>query len=138
MNVNRVAALVSSTAVGIVVIAGFLLIGSPTEQRLQRLDDRRLQHLQELAHAVDGYWEDHASLPPALSELVDGRRLSRLPQDPVSGAAYRYEATAADSYRLCATFARATEETRPQAFWSHPAGPECYDFDVAAGPVPMP
>lgn len=138
MNVNRVAALVSTTAVGIVVIAGFLLIGTPTEQRLERLDDRRLHHLQELAHAVDGYWEDHASLPATLADLVDGRRLSRLPLDPVSGEPYDYETTTEEAYRLCAGFDRATEETRPQTFWSHQAGRECYDFDVTAGPAPMP
>lgn len=138
MNINRVAALVSSTAVGIVIIAAFLLIGTPTEQRLQRLDDRRLAHLQELAHAVDRYWNDHTALPGDLAELVDGRRLSRLPRDPTSGDTYGYEVTATDSYRLCATFDRATAETRPQAFWSHEAGRECYDFDVTAGPAPRP
>lgn len=136
MNVDRVAALVSSIAVGIVIIAAFLLIGSPEEQRLQRLDDRRVSHLQHLAHAVDDYWEDHGVLPDSLTVLVDGRRLSRLPEDPISGETYGFHATAPASFRLCATFDRASGETGSQHFWDHPAGRQCYDFDAGGRSEP--
>lgn len=135
MNIDRVAALVSSIAVAIVVIAAFLLIGTPEEQRQQRLDDRRVAHLQHLAHAVDAYWKDHDALPGSLTELVDGRRLSRLPRDPVNGETYDFHATAPASYRLCATF-DAPYGGGPEHFWNHPAGRQCYDFDARSRSVP--
>jgi hypothetical protein len=136
MNIDRVAALVSSIAVAIVVVAAFLLIGTPDEQRQQRLDDRRVAHLQHLAHAVDAYWENHGTLPGSLADLVDGRRLSSLPTDPVHGEVYDYRATAPASYQLCATFDSASDELGPQDFWNHPVGRQCYDFDAGNRSVP--
>lgn len=131
MNIDRVAALVSSTAVGIAVVFGLLIAGSPEEQRLKRLDEARLQDLQQLARVIDAYWTDHAALPDTLDELVDGRRLSELPTDPVTDLAYEYSATQANVYRLCATFELPSQFRRTRQFWQHSDGRTCYDFDVS-------
>ena len=130
MNVNRVAALVSSTAVGIAVIFGLLVAGAPEEQRLLRLDEARLQDLQQLARIIDDYWDDHEALPRSLSELVDGRRLSELPTDPATRSAYEYAVTEADAYQLCATFELPSSAERTPDFWRHDDGRTCYRFDV--------
>jgi hypothetical protein len=129
MNVNRVAALVSSTAVIIAVGFGLLIVGSPQDQRLQRLDQARVGDLELLAHVIDAYWTDHAVLPDSLTDLVDGRRLSQLPTDPVTDASYEYAVTTGSEYRLCATFEQRSPEHTPE-FWRHDLGHTCYDFDV--------
>jgi len=131
MNINRVAAMVTSIAVLIVVIAAFQLLGSPSDQRLQRLDERRVADLRQLAHAVDAYHAQRDALPETLEDLVDGRRLSRLPTDPSSNEAYRYEILGDERFRLCASFALASEPQSPPEFWQHAAGPSCFDFEAA-------
>jgi len=134
MNINRVAAMVTSIAVLIVVIAAFELLGSPTDQRLQRLDERRVSDLQQLAQAVDTYHAQRDALPEDLEALVDGRRLSRLPTDPASDQPYRYEPLADHRYRLCASFARASAPESPPAFWQHDAGSSCFEFEATDDP----
>jgi len=138
MNIDRVAAMVTSIAVLIVVIAAFQLLGSPTDQRLQRLDERRVADLQRLAHAVDSYHAQRDALPEDLEALVDGRRLSRLPTDPSSDEPYRYEPLADHRYRLCATFARPSETESPAAFWQHDAGISCFEFAATEDPALRP
>lgn len=130
MNVDRVAAMVSSIAVGIAVIFGLLIVGSPGEQRLYRFDEARLEDLQHLARVIDAYWRDHEALPATLSVLVDGRRLSELPRDPATEASYEYAATAANGYELCATFELPSANDQTPQFWQHTGGRTCYEFDV--------
>ena len=133
MNIDRVAALVSSTAVIIVVFAAFLMIGTPEEQRLRRLDAERVSDLQRLARAVDDYYHDHGELPASLEALVDGRRLHRLPVDPTRGDSYGFEAAGNGSYRLCASFDSASEPEPVATFWAHSAGPSCFRFEAESG-----
>lgn len=136
MNVHRVAAGVSIAVVAIVAVAGFIVSGTPGEQRLKRLDQHRVADLQNLARAVDRHWAAEHSVPTAVDPLVDGRNLSRLPTDPATGEPYRYERLSADGYRLCADFARASEEWERDSFWEHPAGTHCYTFKVSADARP--
>lgn len=131
MTVDRVAALVSSTAVLIVVIAAFLMIGSPAEQRLKRLDERRVADLRQLAWAVDAYWAERETLPGTLEALVDGRRLTQLPTDPADAGAYDYTALNGQRYRLCARFDLASEPELSEDFWAHEAGVTCYVFEAS-------
>jgi hypothetical protein len=52
-----------------VVTGGIILIGSPTQERMRRLDAQRVADLRAVASAVDLYWTRHGSLPPSLEEL---------------------------------------------------------------------
>ncbi len=138
MTVNRIAAWTASSLVGVALVAGLLLSGSPVEQRHKRLDERRVGDLQRLAAAIDGYWLAREALPESLGELVDGRRLSRMPSDPVTGLPYEYETTEQPTgYRLCATFQSAASEASAGEFWAHGPGRHCYTFEppVAAEPA---
>lgn len=130
MNVHRVAAWASIAVVAIAAVAGFVVSGTPGEQRLKRLDERRVADLQRLAHAVDLHWATEHSVPMSADPLVDGRSLSRMPTDPATGEPYRYERLSADSYQLCADFARPSESWERDDFWQHPAGTHCYTFKV--------
>jgi hypothetical protein len=130
MSIERIAAWATSAVVLAAIIAGFALSGSPAERRLERLDARRVSDLQQLARAVDAHWEDRASLPDDLLRVVDGRRLSQLPVDPVSGLPYAYQPLPPDGYRLCAIFDRSSPADQREQFWAHPAGQHCYELEV--------
>ena len=140
MSVDRLAAWASGVAVIAAVIAGFVLSGTPLEQRLKRLDASRVSDLQQLSYALDAYWEERQSLPGTLDVLVDGRRLSRLPVDPVTREPYSYRAIVEPraGYRLCATFALASDASAPEQFWSHPAGQHCYEFEAGRNAARVP
>jgi hypothetical protein len=134
MSVPRLAAWTSAIAVSAALIAGFLLAGSPAEQRQERFDARRLADLQQLAWAVDDYRNEHGAVPDALGQVVDGRRLSQLPADPATAAPYAYESLPPDGYRLCATFDRPSPALAPEQFWAHPAGNHCFDLEARVTP----
>jgi hypothetical protein len=130
MTVNRLAAILSSCLIGVVVIGGLWLAGSPVDQRLLRIDQQRTNHLQQLSSAAGRYWTDHTILPLQLQQLVDGQNLSSVPVDPVTGTAYEYRTTAADTFELCAVFDRASIDLNADDFWSHQAGQHCFVFDL--------
>ena len=139
MNVQRVLAWSSAAAVAAAVAAALWIAGSPAEQRLLRLDEQRLSDLMRLTRALDAYWQENERLPARLDELVDGRRLSRLPADPAGGAAYEYRVAAPAEFELCAEFSRpSTDDTPVQDFWHHEEGRHCYAFDLLGGRAERP
>lgn len=130
MSVNKLAAVGACIVVGVSIAVGLYVSGSPAEQRLIRLDTQRLADLQTIVHAMDLYKHDHEVLPAALADLVDGRRLSRLPTDPVTGIPYDYEIQSATRYTLCAQFDRASGGGKTDDFWAHGQGQKCYVLNV--------
>jgi hypothetical protein len=127
---HRIAAAISTTVVIVALIAGLYLSGSPSEQRLLRLDERRVDDLKQIAITVERFWEEQGELPADLPTLVDGRRLNQLLVDPETGHDYDYAHTT-DTFRLCAVFNRPSEEAETMQFWQHPAGQHCFDFDTS-------
>lgn len=129
MTPQRILAFVAGAAVAAAVVVGLVLVGTPGEQRLRRLDEQRASDLRRLVAAVDAYWNVNGALPAALEPLVDGRRLSALPRDPSTGAAYPYRPFDGSRYELCAAFDRPSVEA--DGFWSHGEGERCFSFDAA-------
>lgn len=131
MRIDRVLAWVVSGVVASIVIAGIVVVGWPDDERLRRLDDRRIAGLQRFARAIDTYAESHDGLPEHAAAFVDGRILSTLPSDPVTNEPYGYQARRADdedgNYRLCANFDRASPAVIT-GFWVHGPGRHCFDF----------
>jgi hypothetical protein len=126
--------LVVAAAVVIVsVIAGIVVIGSPTQGRMQALDAGRLADLQGIMGATDLFWSRNERLPAALDELADDPRSSVNTVDPGSGEPYAYRVVDEDTYELCATFDRESTTTpgRPVAdFWRHGPGLQCFEIEV--------
>jgi hypothetical protein len=121
------------------VIAGFLVIGSPARQRQLALDEKRVEHLRQIAGAVDLYWQRHERLPASLDELAN-EWIAQL-RDPETGAPYRYEVAGDERYRLCAVFALADEQPA-EVPWkrhlsTHPAGPHCYRLNAGGDRLPF-
>jgi hypothetical protein len=118
-----------STLVGIAVVVGLFVVGSPGEARLRRFDDRRLDDLRQMAAAVDAYEQRHQQLPPSLHDLVTEAAPTFEAKDPATGEAYGYRPIDSIAYELCATFARssdAAERWRADPWWGHRSGRHCF------------
>jgi hypothetical protein len=134
MSIQRVIAWASAAAVAAAVIAGLVVTGSPAAQRLQRLDERRVDDLGRLARAVNAHWAQRHELPGRLEDAVDGLNLRAAPVDPSSGVPYDYRVVAPGKFQLCASFSRPSAGAAPGDFWYHETGPACFDFDAPALP----
>lgn len=118
------------------IIAGLIVIGSPSEVRMRRFDEIRVGDLGFISNAVAMYRRTHESPPQKLDDLArssDGYRGYSL-KDPV-GRPYEYTVKDAFSYELCAEFDRATDETietrRDQpVFWKHGRGRQCFSLEA--------
>jgi hypothetical protein len=132
MTTSKWAASIASLAVVAAILAGLYLTGSPREQRLLKLDERRVNDLMRLATSVSFYRQRYAKMPENLAVLVDGQLLRSLPLDPVTREAYRMQLTEEAGYRLCAKFARPSIKKYGQDFWQHSSGLHCFDLSAAA------
>lgn len=113
------------------VVGGLSLIGSPNQERARRVDMRRVADLRGIAAAMDRYWTRHGSLPQSLDALERERGFSIESTDPETGQPYEYRPGSQGAYSLCAQFAESStqaQQTRPEKFWSHGAGRQCFDL----------
>ena len=125
---NRLAAIVASALVLMVIVGGLLISGSPATQRELRLDQQRINDLRRLSNVITQYWQRFGELPAGLDSLVDGMFLDRMPVDPVTRQSYEYRPSGVATYSLCADFTRPTVADESAGFWRHPAGRHCFDF----------
>ena len=137
----------------VVVIAGFLAIGSPTDERARRFDQQRIWHLQTIQGQIVSTWQIAGSVPAQLDELNDDISGFRVPGDTGTGAAYEYTKRSPNEFTLCAVFTRKSDGDAkggyPQRFhpiakpmmpfgevfatpqsWSHAAGRVCFDRSI--------
>jgi len=116
------------------VIVGIILLDSPAQERLRRLDERRVSDLRELSYAVDVYWTREGHLPASLAELSEEERIVRDLADPATGQPYEYRVLDDKVYELCAVFARNTasdERDIPyRIFWFHGTGRQCFQLEA--------
>ena len=132
----------------ITIIAGFFIIGTPQQIRVQKQDAIRVQDLQTIQWQVVNYWQQKQKLPTGLAELVDPISGFMVPVDPQTKEPYEYSSTGRLSFKLCATFAAEGgtngTEGRPYAVavepksagtgvqdnWQHSAGKVCFDRTI--------
>lgn len=129
------AALASIAAVA-GIAAGLMVIGSPSEVRMRRLDEQRVSDLQAISSAIATYRRTHEALPATLDELVrpDVFPSARL-KDAASGRPYEYIAKDATAYQLCAEFETATGDRIETGrgvspFWKHGQGRQCFSLEA--------
>lgn len=133
MKQGRIAAITAAAVVAVAAGVGLYLGGSPGEQRLLRLDERRTQDLWAISMEIDTYWKRSGELPRLLDDvIVGGRRLSDVPVDPVTGESYEYEIVDGNGYLLCAVFGTASEASTRPDFWRYEAGRWCFRFTPEA------
>ena len=133
MRTQRVAAWAGALAVTAAVVAGLSIVGSPSEQRLIRLDERRVMDLRMFAGAVNRYRGQRQELPTRVEDVIDGQITTRLPLDPDSQQPYDYRVIDAGRYELCATFSRRSREPSND-FWFHEAGRRCFSLEAGQDP----
>ncbi|PIR97755.1 MAG: hypothetical protein COT89_03195 [Candidatus Colwellbacteria bacterium CG10_big_fil_rev_8_21_14_0_10_42_22] len=94
------------------VIGAFMIIGSPMEQRALRLDQRRIEDLQNIQWQIVSYWQNKEVLPKTLNDLKDPLQGYSLPVDPEfeKGRTYEYNALKPLTFELCATFTKPMPE----------------------------
>ena len=118
------------------VVAGFFALGSPGDERVRQLDQRRLDDLREIANAVQLAVDDSAhGLPDSLTSPIVLRYVQRGVKDPLTGVPYGYRVTGPRTFELCATFQASLEDGDSYGMdrnWNHPVGPACFQFDVDA------
>lgn len=145
----------SSVLLGVVIATfvvtvgyGLYLSGSPTVVRMQRADQMRVDNLNQISYAIDGYWGQHRQLPTNLHVFnqTDYGYVSSQLLDPVTKKPYEYETISTNSYKLCADFQTIADTSvtkmYPQPigpsydphYWEHKAGRDCYTFVVRKQP----
>lgn len=135
-SVPRLALGFATVAVVGAVAGGVWLMGAPSDERLRRLDDRRVSDLVAMSRSVDMFFKRHGRLPESLDEVSGEPGLGVAVNDPETGLEYRYRKMDDDNYRLCARFALDSsgdgQEVRGNApgTWSHGAGKQCFYLEV--------
>jgi hypothetical protein len=117
------------------VIGGLITTGGPAAQRERRMDEHRARDLAEIQRLLANYYQTHRALPDSLEPLA-GPELERFRRDPVSGKAYVYRKTGADTFELCAAFSTDTTRDRHRpyetpygdALDTHPKGYHCFNL----------
>jgi hypothetical protein len=137
---------VISALVLIAIVSGFMLIGSPAEQRKIKNDTLRVNNLQSIQYEVLDFWQRTESLPESLKTLDDPLRYSISVTDPVTNEDYSYSKKSDLVFELCATFETksAGQENQPDISmrpykagyleedenWQHGSGYTCFERTI--------
>ena len=120
-----------------IIAFGFYLTGSPSENRLFREDELRVQDLRHISSAVGRYFRDEKKAPTTLQSVFEEcenqtayfcqRLQGAKPGD------FEYAITDEKSYQLCTTFERAAPFAKNKPRNSnnaahHEAGRQCYSY----------
>ena len=120
-------AVLSAIAMIAAVVIGLFVIGSPSEFRMRRFDERRANDLASISGAVRTYRLTHESLPQKLGDLEAAITYNL--KDPV-GRPYEYAVKDEFSYELCAEFDTTTDTLTATRFRSvfekHGSGRQCF------------
>jgi hypothetical protein len=124
---DRSMAVLSSAVVALMLVFGFLQMGTPHAQRELRADAQRVQQLYQLSLQIQEYWRSHASQLPENIDSLPGPHI-----DPVTQTHYEYQPGQGSQYQLCATFAQVSQKANSDSdSWSHPAGRHCFQMDTS-------
>ena len=147
-NAHHARANMVGIAAGVLVLAaivsGFLIIGSPSTQRLLRADQQKVGDLQTIQWQVVNYWQQKQKLPAVLTDLEDPISGFTVPTDRETGAPYEYRVIGTTSFELCATFNKESlrekangSVPRPVSVygvesenWQHGAGELCFERTI--------
>ena len=140
INVRSIVAIGLVVAVLAVVIVGVTLLDSPAQERLRRLDERRVDDLRSISAELDFYWTREGTLPSSLEDLAKEPGVFLELYNPETGRPYEYRVLSSNAYELCAEFARDTTEGhgRPyRDYWSHTQGRHCFELEAQAIERPL-
>jgi hypothetical protein len=140
------------------IIAGFVVVGSPSKQRALRFDAQRVSDLSTVQWQIISYWQQKGKLPASLDMLNDPISNFTIPKDPDTVVSYEYASTTKYSFDLCATFfeksqdgigrggsypgmSYSTDVAYPTGgvsnSWTHAAGRVCFSRTIDPDKYPM-
>ena len=136
-NLKVLAWVVSIIVLG-VIIAGFVIVGSPARQRSLKFDQQRVNDLQNIQSETINYWQQKAKLPATLADLTDSISGFKAAVDPQTAQSYAYTVKSSLSFELCANFSLPSENNQraiPMIYpapdnWSHTAGHVCFERSI--------
>jgi hypothetical protein len=138
-NLPKLFGWISSGIIFVIIVAGFFIMGSPSEQRAKRFDEQRVQSLQSLQYEVINYWQAKKVLPAKLSDLNNSVTGFSEPLDPQSQTSFEYEIKSDLVFSLCANFASNGADIKNgsvpavngyQENWQHSAGRVCFERTI--------
>lgn len=125
------------------IFAGFFIIGSPFTERIRKIDQMRVQDLQNIQNTIIySYWRLKGKLPEKLSDLEDDISGFKAPKDSETGGVYEYRMTGPRSFELCAMFQlESVPESvgdksmyyygnAPNENWKHAKGRVCFQRTI--------
>ncbi len=129
--------------VAIAIIVGFIIIGSPSQERARQFDRQRVNDLGILQSEIVSYWQRKNELPQSLDDLKNDFNNFTPPRDPETGQPYEYTAESPLRFTLCAHFNLADDETRHTSpsvksrpygsdslTWQHGPGRACFERTI--------
>jgi hypothetical protein len=121
-------------AVAVVAVATSIWIHPPSEARARRLDQVRMQDLNQTETAIHSYFVAHQALPADLKVLdsEENHHGDVRWHDPETNQTFEYAVTGEKAYRLCAIFARKSDQSDPYIGinGTHNAGRDCFQLKV--------
>ncbi|MBP9715262.1 MAG: hypothetical protein KBD52_02135 [Candidatus Pacebacteria bacterium] len=109
MSISIWAIIKSSILFGLLIWFSFCVMGSPFEQRSLRLDERRVQDLQNIQWQIINFYQQKEKLPENLQELNNPISGGYIPVEPEFEKGKTYEYNIKDvknlTFELCADFA---------------------------------
>lgn len=145
----RSVAIATSVLIVVALATGFVIMGSPAQVRLYRLDAQRISDLEQIEWQVGNYEQQKSMMPQSITDLNDPSLGYIVPTDPQTHAPYEYQKTGDRTFRLCAIFSAETQANiqgvapigpygpvgSAQENWYHLAGHACFDRTVPPAPV---
>ena len=126
-------ALIGGAAAVIVVVA--TLLTWPWSVVGRSPDQRRIDDLQRLSHAIDVFRARQHVLPASLARLPIEPAAPVHTYDPITNRPYDYRPLGPLAYELCARFdAAGPDEGRD--FWWHDGGRYCFSLETRESPKP--
>lgn len=110
----------------VAVGGGLMILGSPADERVNRLDARRVADLQQIDRAVSLHWTRQGRLPASLDEVSRDPGIAINLVDPTTMEPYAYRALDEKTFEVCAVFeSMEPREQSRSTFWSHGTGRQC-------------
>lgn len=134
----------------VILILGFISVGSPYKQRSLRFDNERINDLQSIQWQLVNYWQQKGKLPEILNDLNDPIAGIIIPVDPENSSNYNYLNfnKGPASFNLCATFSLSNQNTNDinkpyqviggiEDNWKHDAGKVCFTRTIDPEKYPI-
>lgn len=126
-----------SASIFVLIILGFVLIGSPENARLQSEDNQRVGDLSYIQDSVNSFWIEKGMLPDSLDVLNNPLNYVSVPVDPVTGESYGYKVIDDKNFEICADFKTSSKEVdakdrmrQEPEFFKHTEGVNCFKREV--------